>query len=752
MAPSIATQRSCALLATATVAFSGFAFAPASAADETAASSALAQVAEASSDKVVSEATLSWGIKDSWHSYFAKPFVGGKTELTDVVQKEKGAPYEFSQGTGSWSEADKSGTITFPGTIHFTGHKGQLDIKLSNVRVVINGDGSGTLVADAVSNDFKTYKPATYKDAKLGTLDLASLKVTDDAISLKDAAVTADLDMPKVFGDPYKEGTKLAPLTLEGKRTVAEEQQKPKAEETPAPKAHEDAKDAPAPAPEAPKMQEPAAPKPQVAQPEATATAFKVQSAEASWGVKESFISYIQGPIAHGAIERDKINDFTWSTLSGTQVSGFDTKSKEGVIAFDGTLHFTGHKGELDIKLSNLKVQVAGGKGYLIADVVSQRMDHSTFEQQNLQLGTVDIASLTYDESSRTVSLNQAPVALTALGTEAFGGFYEAGLEMAPLTVKAVLSDEPAGDLPVAPADQDAPAPAEAPKQAPAPEAPAAKEPVAPAQNNAPVSSGSAANTASRNPASTKAPQCVPVQITETVPGKTVATGKQLISNASAQWGLRSSFRNYISGGIAHGGWDLNGTTYSKGQFSWGQGSGNVQDGKGSVSFPGGVHFYGHDGVLDMNISNLRLDFDGATGVLYADVSSSSMDGTKQNFGTVAFANVNTSSLSVKGDKITLTDGAATLTETGAKAFADFYKPGDALDAFSFSGTVAGEKTTSAASTQTRTVYQGENCDHLNRGSLAKTGANSVALVAGVGGALVLAGAGALFFMRRRSA
>ena len=166
-------------------------------------------------------------------------------------------------------------------------------------------------------------------------------------------------------------------------------------------------------------------------------------------------------------------------------------------------------------------------------------------------------------------------------------------------------------------------------------------------------------------------------QVTCTVQKVPATTGTPHLS-----WGVKSSFVSYIGGGIANGTvTTANGAARSGGTFTWGAGSGSVS---GTLSFPGSVHFTGHDGALDTTLSNPRVRITGSnTGVLVLAVNSKSMEGGTVTGSAIEFATVRFSSLSSSGGT-----ASVTLTAAGAKAFAGFYSAGESMDALtvSFSG------------------------------------------------------------------
>src|SRR5690606_30131843 len=112
-------------------------------------------------------------------------------------------------------------------------------------------------------------------------------------------------------------------------------------------------------------------------------------------------------------------------------------------------------------------------------------------------------------------------------------------------------------------------------------------------------------------------------------------------------------------------------------------GDAQLTNGLGSVAYSGSVRFTGHDGVLDLRLSDPQVRIDSATsGTLLVRVNG----GTR-----VAFANLALAS----GTKTTDATGAvryanvpATITATGAGAFSlegsTFYPAGTALDPVTF--------------------------------------------------------------------
>ncbi|MGP5164712.1 HtaA domain-containing protein [Arthrobacter rhombi] len=230
---------------------------------------------------------------------------------------------------------------------------------------------------------------------------------------------------------------------------------------------------------------------------------------------------------------------------------------------------------------------------------------------------------------------------------------------------------------------------------------------------------------------------------------KTVCTANA-VSGATLTWGVKDSFRNYIRSGIAKGGWTLTGASYNGSDFTFGAGSGSysTKNSTGNVQFGGSVHFSGHDGVLDLRLSGLRLQQTSAsTGSLIANVSSSDMDGKKSSRNGVAIGTVSFRGASVTGSRVAISNAPVTLTAAGAKAFAGFYEAGESLDALS-ANLPLGEGTNCS-----QVLVKDGTGAYATGGSvgstLASTGAEStVFALAGIGS--VLLGSFLLLMRRRR--
>lgn len=171
-----------------------------------------------------------------------------------------------------------------------------------------------------------------------------------------------------------------------------------------------------------------------------------VTAASLSWGVKESFRSYIGSSIANGSWEVSngatyETPSFGWSTATGS----IDPATGHGQVAFTGTIVFTGHDGLLHLVLADPIIHLGDDGAELLLDVLSNDTTGAlTVDEQDVPFATlpIDVAGAGW-EAGGTLDLPAlAPVTLTEAGAAAFGGFYAAGDELDPISLSVTLGDE----------------------------------------------------------------------------------------------------------------------------------------------------------------------------------------------------------------------------------------------------------------------------------------------------------------------
>ena len=163
---------------------------------------------QGASDGTIKSANLGWGVRDSFRNYVRGGIANGSWELNGTSYSSDA--FNWSNGTGTFKGG--KGSISFSGSVRFTGHHGVLDTTIANPRLEINGN-SGTLYATMNSND-SSGKATNYGEVALLKVDLSGLQSSADAVSVNGAATTLTAEGAKAFAGFYDAGKDMAPLSF----------------------------------------------------------------------------------------------------------------------------------------------------------------------------------------------------------------------------------------------------------------------------------------------------------------------------------------------------------------------------------------------------------------------------------------------------------------------------------------------------------------------------------------------------------
>lgn len=358
----------------------------------------------------------------------------------------------------------------------------------------------------------------------------------------------------------------------------------------------------------------------------AQAASRTVQGGRLDWGIKSSFQSYVTGPIAQGS----------WgltggaATVGGSQfrfhsaTGSYDPANGAFRAGFSGGVRFVGHKKsdgsyELDLTISRPTVRVQGGSGTLYADMVSkERGSGRVTSATQVPMATLNLSGIDMRGGSTPIALTNIPATLTSQGAKSFAGYYTAGTPLDPVS----LSVDTTG--------------------------PAAK----PGPSKSSATPGGS-----------------------TEPKKKTAAGP--FEDGAVDWGVRRTFREYVTGSIGQGKWTLaDGAQDGGALFRFPKGKGTYDPEKQTLAatFAGSVRFTAADG-LDLKLSGFAVAVKAGKGTLRADVLS---DGATTK--AVPLVTFTAKDFAPKDGLAVLTEAPATLTADGAKAFGSLYKAGTAMD------------------------------------------------------------------------
>ncbi|MFB9662401.1 HtaA domain-containing protein [Glycomyces mayteni] len=320
----------------------------------------------------------------------------------------------------------------------------------------------------------------------------------------------------------------------------------------------------------------------------APAHADELSGGRLDWGVKESFRSYITGPIAQGEVQTGDgasaaDGAYRFHSAAGSYEDG------TAVVDYQGWVYFWGHDGELDLTFANPSVEYSGSSGTLYVYVNGARTD----------MASLSGASLRADGG--TVAVSDAAATLTANGASAFAGYYEAGQELDPVSFSADVAVEPE-------------------------------------ETEAPSESAGAAETG------------------------------DAVTGAVVDWGVRASWREYVSGDIAEGGWTVaDGAADGGAVFRFAEGAGTATAADYTLAFQGTVAFTGTD--VDLALTDPVIAATDGKGVLSAEVDGARVD-------LVSFE----AELAEADGVLLAQDVPTALTEAAVPVFGGFYQAGDPMD------------------------------------------------------------------------
>ncbi|MCS0605256.1 HtaA domain-containing protein [Streptomyces sp. LP11] len=361
----------------------------------------------------------------------------------------------------------------------------------------------------------------------------------------------------------------------------------------------------------------------------AQAASRTVQGGRLDWGVKSSFQSYVTGPIAKGSYSLTGgaatvgSSQFRFPSATGS----YDGDTGAFHASFAGGVHFVGHRTgggsyQLDLTLSRPTVRISGGSGTLYLDVTSKAKGTGTVTTSaQVPFASLSLRGIDMRGGGSSVALANVPATLTAQGATSFAGYYTAGTALDPVTLAADV------------------------------------RPAATATSPKPSTSAGHKEKRSQKPGA--------------------------LVDGAVDWGVRRTFREYVTGDIAHGRWTLaDGARDGGALFRFPAGEGTYAKGELTAHFRGTLRFTGKHG-LDLEFGRVAATVHDGEGTLYADVTSAGT--TTRKVPLVTFT---AKDFTAEKGLAKLTEAPARLTAEGAKAFGGMYRPGTAMDPVSLAVTL----------------------------------------------------------------
>ncbi|MEV8253330.1 HtaA domain-containing protein [Rhodoglobus sp. NPDC076762] len=157
----------------------------------------------------VTDAAITWGVKESLRSYISGTIANGEWAVSD------GATYEtpnfgWTAGTGQLDAGE--GAIAFDGALRFMGHDGILDTTLSGLEIVFDASKTATVIFD-VSGTTQEGVPVDAQNVEFATIDVSGITVDDGTVLLTAAPVVLTEAGSEAFGT-YPADAEFDPITV----------------------------------------------------------------------------------------------------------------------------------------------------------------------------------------------------------------------------------------------------------------------------------------------------------------------------------------------------------------------------------------------------------------------------------------------------------------------------------------------------------------------------------------------------------
>lgn len=169
--------------------------------------------------QTVGSSTLDWGVKASFRNYIVNISHGSITASGGATQSG-GATGSFSWAGagGSYDPVAKTGALDYSGTVVFRAEEHTIwDITIANPSVVLDGDATGTLVADVSyrtgGTEAAPENVSSLQDVSFGTVAVGTPTLNGSTYTFANQAVTLTAAGASAFNGFYSAGTELDPLT-----------------------------------------------------------------------------------------------------------------------------------------------------------------------------------------------------------------------------------------------------------------------------------------------------------------------------------------------------------------------------------------------------------------------------------------------------------------------------------------------------------------------------------------------------------
>ncbi len=156
---------------------------------------------------------FAWGFKESFRNYIKSNIAHGEVKVASGAV-DNGDFYTFQQDSNSVK--DGKGTVSYTGSVQFTGHDGDLDSKFSNPQIKLTSANAGEISFEVNSlNLDDSTKNLTGQRVVVAQFTGAKLTTNkDESVSYMASNVTLTADGSRAFSNFYQAGDALDAITF----------------------------------------------------------------------------------------------------------------------------------------------------------------------------------------------------------------------------------------------------------------------------------------------------------------------------------------------------------------------------------------------------------------------------------------------------------------------------------------------------------------------------------------------------------
>lgn len=171
---------------------------------------------------------------------------------------------------------------------------------------------------------------------------------------------------------------------------------------------------------------------------DAGAAVTPITAGTVDWGVKQALRDYVVGPVASGSItvaggvSTNVDGSFRFPVTGGS----YDSDTQSTVVELGGSVRLRGHAGDLDITISEPRVEISATGAGIVADVRSREVGRSvTSLYPDLPIGTFALGGVTPTIAGGMTTWSAIPTTVAANGAPAYGGYHAPGVAADPLSL-----------------------------------------------------------------------------------------------------------------------------------------------------------------------------------------------------------------------------------------------------------------------------------------------------------------------------